>query len=121
VSRKPDAIDIVKLSAEGDHKMWNRFLTKCLKAKDINRLCTTREQLQRGMDKAAKENLNSEKIQLLFLRLQSSIENTIKAIIRKKYPNPCDNPLTAKDNSQWLEVKRARDAEMERYLRKTSY
>lgn len=121
MSRKLDAIDIVKLQAEGNTREWNVYLTNAYRKRDLPGLFQTRNRLQRGMNLAVKQKLSSAKLELLFLRLQSSIENTIKKIIREKYPNPCDNPLTAKDNSEWLAVKRRRDEEYERYLKKTAY
>ena len=121
MSRQNDAIDIVKLYAEGDTKTWNIFLTNSLKKHDLAGLARTRNRLQRGMVLAAKQKLNTEPIQLWFIRLQRSIEMTMKKIVREKYPNPCDNPLTAKEHLEFREAKRRRDEELERYLRKTSY
>lgn len=121
MSRKPNAIDIVKLAAKSSAKDWNIFLTNCYRKKDMNRLAQARAQLQAGMAKAAKEKLNTEKLQILFIRLQNSIENTMKKIIREKYPNPCDNPLDAINHPDALALKRRRDHELERWLKKTSY
>lgn len=121
MARKPDAIDIVKLYAEGDYKLWNAFLTNCLKKQDLEKLATTRARLQRGMAIAAKQKLNTDGLSIFFIRLQRSIENTMRRIIREKYPNPCDNPLIAKDHLDQREAKRRRDEELERYLKRTSY
>jgi hypothetical protein len=121
VSRKPDAIDLVKLQAKSSHKEWNDFLTCCLKKHDLNKLALTRNRLQRGMNLAVKQKLSTTKLEHLFIRLQLSIENTMKQIIRKKYPNPCDDPRIASKHQDVVELKRKRDLELERYLRKTAF
>lgn len=121
MSRRPDAIDLVKLQAEWSHREWNQFLTGCLRTNDLEKLALTRNRLQRGMDLAAKKKLNCEKLQLLFIRLQTSIENTMRQIVRKKYPSPCDNPLIAGQHMDELSAKRLRDQELERYLKRTSF
>lgn len=121
MSRKPDALDLMKLYTQGSAVEWNNFLTNCFKKRDLEKLATTRRQLQAGMAKIAKQKLNTEKIELFFIRLQNSLENTMKKIVRAKMPNPCDNPLKAKD---WLHKKgdkKLRDENLERYLKKTGY
>jgi hypothetical protein len=74
------------------------------------------------MDDVAKAKLNDEKIILWFIRLNRSLENTAKKIIRIKHPMPHDNPLLAKDFSKdKLETKRKRDAELQLFFRNSSY
>lgn len=121
MARKPDAIDIVKLFAEGDYTEWNLFLTNCFKKRDIEKLAITRRRLQAGMAIAAKKKLNTEKVIHLFIRLQNSIENTIKRIVRAKDPNPCDDPHIAMDHLEAKGAKKERDQAMERMLKKTGY
>ena len=121
MSRKPDAIDIVKLYAEGDSSEWNIFLTNCYRKRDVDKLLVTRKRLQAGMALAAKKRMNSENVIKLFIRLQNSIENTIKKIVREKDPNPCDNPLTALDHVEAKGAKKERDHDMELMLKKTGY
>lgn len=121
MSRKPDAIDLIKLYSEGDYKEWNIFLTNCFQKRDIEKLVVTRRRLQAGMHLAAKKKLNTEKVINLFIRLQKSIEDTIKKIIREQDPNPCDNPLTAMDNLERKGDKTRRDSLVESYLKKTGY
>lgn len=121
MSRKPDAIDILKLYAQSNPSEWNSYLSNSARKQDLNGLANTRRRLQAGMDLLAKKKLNSEKIILFFIRLQNSIENTMKVIVRAKMPNPCDDPLKAKD---WLHVKgdkKVRDNNFERFLKKTGY
>lgn len=121
MSRKPDAIDIVKLYADGDFKEWNFFLTNCFRKRDLEKLATTRRRLQVGMSIAAKKKLNSEKVILLFIRLQKSIEDTMRKIIRAKDPNPCDDPMKAIHHVEHKGNKKRRDGQLENYLKKTGY
>lgn len=119
--RKPVAIDILKLYCEGNTKEWNSYLTNAFKKRDLDGLASTRKRLQAGMARLAEDGINSDKICLFFIRLQNSIEKTMKQVVRAKMPNPCDNPLKAKD---WLHVKgdkKTRDENFERYLKKTGY
>lgn len=119
--RPVDAIDIVKLLAQGSNKEWNAFLTNCYQKHDLEKLALTRRRLQAGMAIASKKKLNSEKVIALFIRLQNSLENEIKKIIREKYPNPCDNPMLALSHSDARAAKKRRDNAMEKYLRDNSY
>lgn len=121
MSRRPDAIDIVKLFVEGNYNEWNAFLRNCLAKRDIAKLVETRRRLQRGMDIAAKQKLNTEKVCLLFIRLQRSLEKTMKAIVRERDPNPCDNPLIAMDHLDAKGAKKKRDEELEKMLHRTGY
>lgn len=119
--RKHAALDLIKLYSQCDHKHWNIFLTHCYQQGDIDKLVRTRYQLQAGMADLAKKKLNTDKMIQWFLRLQTSIENTIKKILRQKNPNPCDNPLIAADHVEFKGDKNKRDHELELYLKKTGY
>jgi len=117
-----EAIDIMHLKTFGKTTEWNQFLTKCLNLNDLKTLADTLYGLQKGMDDAVKKKINDEKMSVFFIRLQRSIEMTMKKIIRKKFPLPNDNPLyTGNDISKFIEIKRKRDHEFEKYLRKVSY
>ena len=119
--RKHDSIDLMKLYSQGDNKSWNRMLTRCYESKDINALGMMRYQLQAGMDDLAKKKLNDDKMNLWYIRLLRSIEQTAKKIIRIKHPLPGDNPLIAKKHFDYLEQKRKRDAELKAFMEKSSY
>jgi hypothetical protein len=119
--RKHQAIDLVLLYSTCTWKDWNRFLTECYEKRDIQKLAQTRYELQAGMADLAKKKMNSEKMCEWFVRLQRSIEKTIKNIIRDKYPNPCDNPLIAKDHMEQHDAKKARDQQLELFLKKSGY
>lgn len=125
MSRKVEAIDLMKLYAAGSTNGWNEFLTECLRAQNMDRLAKTLYAIQAGMDDLVKKRLNDPKMTEWFVRLQKSIELTMRKILRLKYPNPLDNPMNSKNpelaNRKWLEIKRKRDHELERYMRKASY
>lgn len=119
--RKWPAIDLIKLYTTTDTQTWNVFLTQCLKHHDIDRLCVTYYGLQAGMADLAKAKLNDEKMIQFFIRLQRSIEITVKRIFRIKYPNPHDDPLYKSHDNRWLEVKRKRDYEFSLFMQRARY
>lgn len=119
--RKYPAIDLFKLKSTYSTAQWNRVLTRRLVNKDLDGLVAIRYGLQAGMDDLAKHKMNTEEMQDLFIRLQRSVEITMRKIWRLKYPNPCDDPLKAADNLEHQEAKRERDAEFNRFLKRTGY
>lgn len=119
--RKYEAIDLMKLWSMGDHRYWNKMLNECYGNQDINRLAKVRYQIQAGMDDLAKTKLNSEEINIWYIRLLRSLETTAKRIIKVRHPMPGDNPLVAKQNLDSLAQKRKRDYELKRFLEKSSY
>ena len=122
MSRKHEAIDLLKLYTHGSHKGWNDFLKKCLAKQNINELARVRYQLCAGMDDMAKAQLNTEAINVWFVRLNRSIELTAKKIIRARYPMPGDNGQKVQNfvlESQ--AAKRKRDQELAHFMRKSAY
>jgi hypothetical protein len=116
-----DAIDILKLYSLGSANGWNEFLTKSLKNQNISALMTVMRGLQVGMADLEKKKLNDEKINVFYCRLIGSIESTLRKILKAKEPSPLDNSLIAKDHKSHKELKKVRDQEFEKYLRKKSY
>ena len=119
--RQYPAIDLMKLYATHTASTWNTFLTERRQKKDISGLVKVRYGLQAGMADLVRKKLNSEKMELYFIRLQRSVENTIRDIFRERNPNPCDNPLIAKSNLEFQAEKRARDHLLELEIKKTGY
>lgn len=119
--RRHESIDLLKLYSSSNTEAWNCFLTSCLQKQDITLLIKTRYGLQVGMADLVKQKLNSEKMIEFFLRLERSIENTIKKIVREKNPNPCDNPLEAHRFLQFSANKKQRDHELELFFKKSGY
>ncbi len=131
MSRKEQAIDLVKLFSK-DHSLWNEFLTDCQAQHNIKKLTRVYYGLQVGMDDLVKDKPNYGVLNLLclkqkmtidewFLRLQRSIEKTLKNILREKYPNPCDHPLIAKKFAHLLGEKKARDLEFDNFLKRARF
>lgn len=108
--------------AQSDQKRWNRFLSECLANLDINRLARTKRALQKGMSDVVNKKMSTPVIADFFIRLDRSIWNTIQKIIRQKIPMPGDNSKLAKQaGEEWLKKKRARDQEVQAFIKKVSY
>ena len=101
-------IDLLNLYAKTNHTEWNNFLSKCLRNQDLHSLEKVFYGIQLGMNDLAKNKLNTEKINIWFIRLQRSIELTMKRIIKNKQPSPLDNPHNAKQWAHKIEEKRKR-------------
>lgn len=122
MSRKFEAIDLMKLHSLGSANGWNKILDECLLNSDINRLAKLRYQIAAGMDDLAKQKLNTEEMCVWYIRLNRSLENTAKKILRAKYPLPGDNPMEKETNTlKALEQKRKRDYELQQFFKKSSY
>ena len=116
------SVDILTLLSKGNYVKWNEFLTDCLMKNDINRLAQVRKDLQINMAQLAKKNLNSERINVFFCRLITSIEKTARRIIKKIEPNPKDDPMIAKAfGKEFREIKRKRDMALDDYFKRTSH
>jgi hypothetical protein len=125
--RKFEAIDLMKLYTNGKQDIWNANLTDCFNKRDINRLAKLRYQLSAGMDDLAKSKLNTDKINLWFIRLQRSIELTAKRIIKVKYPLPGDTmtidnkSISDVEKRKLLLAKRKRDQELNKFMHDSNY
>ena len=121
MSRKWPAIDLLDLSSKSDHKNWNALLKRAFQKNDILWLTKTRYGLQAGMADLVGKKLNTPKMIEFFIRLQRSLENTVRDIQRKQEPNPCDNPLLAGKNLEFHAEKKQRDHSLELFFKKSSY
>lgn len=120
-SNKHLKIDLLNLYANTSHNEWNKFLAVCRQRHDINNLQKVLYGVQLGMDDLVKKKLNTEKMNLWFIRIERSIEKTIRDIIREKDPNPLDNPHNADKHINSLGDKRARDHRIEQFLKEIRY
>lgn len=118
---RPPKIDLMRLAANSSTAEWNRFLTKCLRSGNLLALETALHGLQQGMNDLVKDKLNTEAMSVLFIRLQMSLEITMKKIIRARQPNPLDNPLNKKKWMSKHKDKKARDEAIANYIRKMSF
>lgn len=117
---KPEKIDFLSLYIKGDASKWNEFLTVCLRRRDLPSLEKVLYGIQKGMDDLVKQKLNTDKVNLVFVRMQKSIEDTMKKILKLKNPSPLDNPFHKGTIQQSVE-KKARDQQIEIYLRRVRF
>jgi hypothetical protein len=108
------------LYAYGNVQRWNSFLDKCLVNLDLQRIVEVRYGIQAGMTDTP-DSTRTDKVCKLFLRMQKSLEDTARRIIRKKHPLPNDNPNIAQNFSELRETKRKRDIEFEKFMRESSF
>lgn len=118
---KPPKIDLLALYAKADTGEWNKFLTTCLRKHDLPALEKVLYGIQLGMNDLAAKKMNTEKMITFFLRLQRSVENTMKQLIKMKEPHPLDNPDNKDKLADTVESKRLREQNIERYLRKVRF
>jgi hypothetical protein len=122
MSRKYEAIDLLKLRTHGSTKGWNDFLNECLVKLDIHALAKVRYRICAGMDDLAKAHLNTEEICVWFVRLNRSLEVTAKKIIRIKHPMPGDKGTKVKEMvSESYAAKKKRDFELQKFMKESAY
>lgn len=122
MSRKFEAIDLMKLFSKGSANGWNEFLEECFLNQDINRLAKVKYQIQAGMDDLAKGKLNTDELDVWFIRLSKSIDDTARRVIRVRHPLPGDNPTgDAELSKKYSDAKKRRDHELKIFLRDSSY
>lgn len=114
-------IDIIRLYATSNHQEWNTWLAKCERTQDINGLTEVRRRLQQGMAEVEKKKLNTEKIAEFFVRLQRSIDITIKKIYRAKNPNPLYDTTNKHLKNKFIEEKKRVNLSLEKELKKVNY
>jgi hypothetical protein len=119
--RKKQSIDILKLYTTSNYGEWNVFLYKCLLKNDVTKLMDTRQRLQIGMDDLTKKNFNTEKISIFFIRLQRSIDKTLKEIYRREFDNPLYNPNNKSMYDEFIDDKRKKDNDLEKIILSGSY
>lgn len=126
--RKTEAIDLMKLYTLGSTKGWNDMLAECYSRNDVNKLALIKYQISAGMDDLAKQKLNTEDINVQFVRWVRSLEITARRIIKKVNPMPLDNinniELSSMESNLKTKIqkaKRARDEALKEFMRKSSY
>lgn len=109
-----EGIDILALYTQSNYIEWNMFLTEARRKRDFAGLSDVYRRLQIGMENLVQQRLNSEKVCHLFLRLQRSIELTMRDIHREK------NQIS-KSASDYNIQKTAKAKDLELLLRKARY
>ena len=121
INRKHESIDLLKLYFESNPKEWNAYLSRCLKNQDTKELEKTYYGLAAGMTDLANQNLNTANMVNTFLRMQKSIENTLKQIWRKENPNPLYDPLYKGDKARHYNEKKYLDDRFEQFLKRIQF
>jgi hypothetical protein len=119
-------VDVLKLYAGKiknleDTIAWNRMLTYALERSDLDGLVNLRYGIQVGMAAAQRKGLVTEPLAEMFCRWTGSIEKTMRQIVKKRMHLANDQVNNPHSTSKTLQDKRARDVELERFLRKKSY
>lgn len=115
-------VDLIKLHLEGSPEQWNAWLTKCEREGNINELARMRYGIQAGMDKLARQKLNTEQLSVFFVRLNRSIEQTAKNILKRKHPMPGDQAGHKMAQVQkWKDAKSIRDREFQDFLKRSAF
>lgn len=121
VQRKHSTINMIKFYTEFDVKIWNKFLYRCLKTQDVNKLTQTLYGLQCGMADLAEDKMNTPDIINAFLRVQRSIENTLKQIYREDNYNPLYDPKNKDLKDKFIDDKKSKDLVFETFLKKERF
>lgn len=121
MKRKHPTIDILKFYAACDNKVWNKFLYRCVLKKDIRKLTQMQYGFQAGMKDLTDKKLNSDKIVNFFIRIQRSIENTMKEIWRQENDNPLYSPGNSDLRSEYIVDKREKDHNFELFLKDSRF
>lgn len=123
MSRKFDAIDVVKMYSTFSFLAWRTNLRHAVANQQTNKLVGWRYGMQAGLAKANDRNVSSDKINIWTVQRIRDIEKAMKVILRKRHPMAMDNskadPLLKIHKHR--EAKRKRDAEFEAFLHKSSF
>ena len=117
-----EEINLMEIYTLSNSDKWNAWLTYCLKHHDIHNLKKVYKGIQISMNDLVKKKIADDKLNNFFLRIQRSIEQTLKRILREKYPNPLDRVgknkvVDLEDHLKHLNNKRKRDQEFEAFLK----
>lgn len=104
-------INLLNLIIKGNQNQWNAWLYKCEQTMDMEGLAKVLSGIQQGMDTLVKQKLNTDNLNLLFLKMQRSIETSMKNVWRRKY----------RIDNMTKEQKQKSNAELEVYLRGNRY
>jgi hypothetical protein len=77
--------------------------------------------LQAGMSDLVDQGIDSEKLCIFFVRLQRSIEKTIKEIYRDEFTNPLYDPKNVHLKDEFIADKKEKDHNLERFLKERRF
>ena len=143
-TRKHPNISILSIRERFCPADWIAFLTNYYNKRDIIGLGKALYGIQADMSDLTKQGMNDASLVNFFIRLQRSIEDTARRILKLKYPSPLDNiannldvkkRLAIKNNCQGLSeiesaqkdfkahelIKKRRDAEFNQFIKDSSF
>lgn len=112
ISQEIDVLKLYSGQIKGfeNHDSWNLWLSDCRKFQKINELVHVRKGIQIGMASCEKKKLSNESIVNTYCRWIGSIDKTIRLILK-------DKQYYSKDKK----TKKLQDADLESFLRDSSY
>lgn len=121
---KYDPLDVMKMYATLTLEQWRHCLLMAAKSGNANKLIKWRYGLQAGLANLNKMGRHSdEKVDLWVMKRCRDVEQAMKVILKKKYPNPFDNPKA--DPTKYTEslraAKKKRDQDFEKFLQRSNY
>lgn len=123
MKHKHPEIDLLKLITVWNGNAWEEMIREAIEKNDLKKLSSTLYGIQRGMDRMAKNNLNSPKVCEIFAKLTRSIEYAAKQIFKKKYPTILDTKTIKPDHDHIKEFrnKKLRDELFRKFLQSSRY
>lgn len=121
---KYEALDIMKMYANLTLERWKSSLLRAAKTSNTEKLMKWRYGLQAGLANLNKRGNHSDpKVDIWVLHRCRDVEQAMKVVLKKNYPNPFDDPKAdpMKYSANFRDVKRKRDQAFERFLQKSNY
>jgi len=118
---KQQPIDLLWMYGNVHHEQWNQYLTRCLVNRDLKELEKMAYRFQSGMNELAKQKMNTPKMCDWFVRVQGSIERTMKDIMKLNNPMALDNSFNKGEYGHTIDEKRARDLAIEAHIKKERF
>lgn len=121
---KHDPLDVMKMYATLTLAQWKHCLLMAAKSNNVDKLVKWRYGLQAGLANLNKMGGHSDpKVDLWVIKRCRDLEKAMRVILKKKYPNPFDNPRA--DPMKYIanarDVKKKRDQDFEKFLLKSNY
>jgi len=123
VKRKYAALDVVGMFSGLELGRWEDTLRKAVRSGSVQKLIAWRYGLQSGLADAVSKGFKNDKLDLWVMHRCRDIEQCVKAIIKKRNPDPQLNLKTDHKHHIKLvrETKRKRNAEIEKFFAESNF
>jgi hypothetical protein len=123
MDRKYPALDVVRMYSTLTLEHWVTTLRKAAKTGNTEKLIAWRYGLQAGLSDAVAKGINDPSLDFWVIKRCRDIEKVMRFIIRKRNPNPMDDPKHDPTGyvRKAIEAKRKRDRELEMFLMKSNF